>query len=76
MLRFVGTFAGAACATLALGLIFRWIDRKVTALVQWRVGPPWYQPLADDIASVAYWYQQEPHAAFPGFPGLEKRWPR
>ena len=35
-----------------------------------------YQPLADDIASVAYWYQREPHTAFPEFPSLEKRWPR
>ncbi len=35
-----------------------------------------YQPLADDIASVAYWYQKEPHAEFPKFPTLEKRWPR
>jgi hypothetical protein len=24
-----------------------------------------YLPLQDDIASVAYWYQTEPHAAFP-----------
>lgn len=35
-----------------------------------------YQPLADDIASVAYWYQQEPHAAFPALPDVKKRWPR
>lgn len=35
-----------------------------------------YQPLADDIASVAYWYQQEPHAAFPQLPALQQRWPR
>ena len=35
-----------------------------------------YQPLADDIASVAYWYQSEPHAPFPEFPTLEKRWSR
>jgi hypothetical protein len=35
-----------------------------------------YQPLADDIASVAYWYQKEPHAAFPELPGLARRWPR
>jgi len=35
-----------------------------------------YQALADDIASVAYWYQKEPHAKFPQFPPLEKRWPR
>ncbi len=35
-----------------------------------------YQPLADDAASVAYWYQAEPHAAFPAFPSLEARWAR
>jgi hypothetical protein len=35
-----------------------------------------YQPLEDDIASVAYWYQVEPHAPFPQFPPLEARWPR
>jgi len=27
-----------------------------------------YLPLQDDISSVAYWYQQEPHAAFPRLP--------
>jgi hypothetical protein len=27
-----------------------------------------YLPLQDDIASVAYWYQAEPHGAFPAFP--------
>ena len=29
------------------GLATQWVDRKVSALVQWRVGPPWYQPFAD-----------------------------
>ncbi len=29
------------------GLIFEWIDRKLLARFQRRVGPPWYQPLAD-----------------------------
>ena len=27
-----------------------------------------YLPLQDDIASVAYWYQAEPHAVFPPLP--------
>ncbi len=27
-----------------------------------------YLPLQDDISSVAYWYQAEPHAAFPPLP--------
>lgn len=35
-----------------------------------------YQPLADDVASVAYWYQKEPHTPFPAFPPLSQRWPR
>ena len=27
-----------------------------------------YLPLQDDVASVAYWYQKEPHAPFPKLP--------
>lgn len=34
-----------------------------------------YRRLEDDVASVAYWYQQEPHAPFPVLPDLHKRWP-
>ena len=30
-----------------------------------------YLPLQDDIASVAFWYQTEPHAKFPPLPGKE-----
>jgi NADH-quinone oxidoreductase subunit H len=33
--------------TACFGLVASWIDRKVTARIQWRVGPPWYQPLID-----------------------------
>ena len=33
--------------TGVLGLFFMWIDRKVTALIQSRMGPPWYQCYAD-----------------------------
>ncbi|WP_216841245.1 glycoside hydrolase family 172 protein [Acidobacterium sp. S8] len=51
-------------------------DLKVTiqALGWWPNGK--YQPLADDVASVAYWYQKEPHTPFPAFPPLSERWPR
>jgi len=31
------------------GLIFEWLDRKLLARFQRRVGPPWYQPLADMV---------------------------
>lgn len=46
----------------------------IQALGWWPNGR--YQPLADDIASVAYWYQTEPHAPFPEFPPLSERWAR
>ena len=51
-------------------------DLKVSiqALGWWPNGR--YQPLADDIASIAYWYQSEPHTPFPQLPSLEERWPR
>ncbi|MEO0074139.1 MAG: complex I subunit 1 family protein [candidate division WOR-3 bacterium] len=33
--------------TAATGMLLTWIDRFVSARVQWRKGPPVYQPLAD-----------------------------
>lgn len=49
---------------------------KVTiqALGWWPNGK--FQPLTDDIASVAYWYQKEPHASFPVLPPIHERWSR
>jgi len=35
-------------------------------------GPDGYLPLEDDLASVAYWYQLEPHNSFPELPPNEK----
>ena len=35
-----------------------------------------FQPLTDDICSTAYWYQAEPHAAFPAMPPPHERWSR
>ncbi|HVR25597.1 MAG TPA: glycoside hydrolase family 172 protein [Candidatus Polarisedimenticolia bacterium] len=37
----------------------------------WREGKT-YLPLMDDISSVAYWYQIEPHAPFPKLPEKEQ----
>jgi hypothetical protein len=31
-----------------------------------------YLPLQDDISSVAFWYQKEPHASFPKLPDKDK----
>jgi hypothetical protein len=51
-------------------------DLRVTiqALGWWPNGQ--FQPLADDIASVGYWYQAEPHAPYPKLPPVHERWPR
>jgi len=43
-------------------------DLRVTIqALGWRSGGR-YLPLQDDIASVSFWYQKEPHAAFPKLP--------
>jgi len=51
-------------------------ELKVTiqALGWWPNGK--YEPLRDDIASVGYWYQTEPHAPFPPMRPIHRRWTR
>lgn len=38
---------------LASGLIYEWVDRKMIAQLQNRIGPRWFQPLADFIKLLA-----------------------
>jgi hypothetical protein len=46
-------------------------DLKVTMqALGWRSGGR-YLPLQDDISSVAYWYQAEPHNPFPALPARD-----
>ena len=40
-------FAYGVVLTGVLGLFASWVDRKVTARVQYRVGPPLLQPAID-----------------------------
>ena len=57
--------------------MYRWhiddpirFDRDLKVTIQdlgWRPDGR-YMPLQDDIATVAYWYQSEPHATFPKLP--------
>jgi len=37
------------CLTAIIGLLTSWVDRKVTARLQYRVGPPVLQPLIDIV---------------------------
>ncbi len=50
VLRYVGlVIVLGFVLTVVIGLASSWIDRKVSARLQWRVGPPWYQPIADIV---------------------------
>jgi NADH-quinone oxidoreductase subunit H len=41
------------CFLLILGLIYEWVDRKLLAQLQNRIGPRWFQPLADVVKLLA-----------------------
>ena len=45
-------FPGFA-ATAVAGMLASWVERKLTARIQWRVGPPWYQSFADILKLLA-----------------------
>lgn len=57
--------------------LYRWhildpvrFEKDLSVTIQalgWRGGR--YLPLQDDISSVAFWYQAEPHSKYPEFPG-------
>ena len=49
-------------------------DRDLKVTIQalgWKEGGL-YKPLQDDMSSVAYWYQMEPHNPFPPLPGRDE----
>ncbi len=61
--------------------LYRWhiqdpvrFDKDLKVTIQdlgWRSGGR-YLPLQDDISSVAYWYQQDPHQPFPKLPSKDE----
>ena len=61
--------------------LYRWhitdpvrFDQDLRVTIQdlgWQSGGR-YLPLGDDISSVAFWYQTEPHAAFPVLPSRDQ----
>jgi len=53
--------------TAVIGLLASWVDRKVTARVQYRVGPPWYQGFADFLKLMGKETVVPEGARFTGF---------
>ncbi|MGC8976716.1 MAG: complex I subunit 1 family protein [Candidatus Ratteibacteria bacterium] len=49
IIYYFGYFILSFFALSIIGLFVSWIDRKITARIQWRIGPPWYQNFADFI---------------------------
>ena len=45
-------FPGGLCLLVA-GMAYEWVDRKLVARLQNRVGPRWFQPLADNVKLLA-----------------------
>ncbi|HML24511.1 MAG TPA: NADH-quinone oxidoreductase subunit H [Aggregatilinea sp.] len=45
-------FPGGLCLILA-GMAYEWVDRKLVARFHNRIGPRWFQPLADNIKLLA-----------------------
>jgi|UniRef100_A0A7V3PUJ3 NADH-quinone oxidoreductase subunit H len=45
--RLVLGFVASTIFVPVVGLVLTWVDRLVSARVQWRKGPPFYQPFAD-----------------------------
>jgi hypothetical protein len=82
-------YAGTVLATSAraeppiLWSLYRWhiqdainFDRDLKVTIQalgWNDDHSKYLKLSDYVASVAFWYQTEPHAPFPKLPRLEER---
>lgn len=58
----------------AMGLVVGWVDRKVTARIQWRTGPPWHQNFIDVLKLLLYKETLIPQGAskifFLGMPAL------
>ena len=56
-------FVAAATGTLVWGLALKWVDRKVTARVQWRVGPPACRPVKQGVRVVGGAFRELAQAA-------------
>jgi len=53
--------------TAVVGLLVSWVERKVTARIQWRKGPPWWQNFADFVKLIGKETIIPRHSSRPAF---------
>lgn len=53
VLQGIGYLVGGFVVAAVIGMFAHWFDRKITARVQWRVGPPFFQPVYDFVKLLA-----------------------
>jgi NADH-quinone oxidoreductase subunit H len=49
ILKGIGFLVIGFVVAAVIGMFAHWFDRKITARVQWRVGPPFFQPVYDFV---------------------------
>ncbi len=49
VLQAAGFLVGGFVVAAVVGMFAHWFERKITARVQWRVGPPFFQPVYDFV---------------------------
>jgi NADH-quinone oxidoreductase subunit H len=49
VLQAIGFLVGGFIVAAVVGMFAHWFERKITARVQWRVGPPFFQPVYDFV---------------------------
>ncbi len=49
VLQGIGFLVGGFVVASVVGMFAHWFDRKITARVQWRAGPPFFQPVYDFV---------------------------
>jgi NADH-quinone oxidoreductase subunit H len=49
VLQGIGFLVGGFVVASVVGMFAHWFDRKIAARVQWRVGPPFFQPVYDFV---------------------------
>ena len=59
---------------LLLGLAYEWVDRKLVARYQNRIGPRWFQPLADTFKLLSKEEVEQVHFKYLPYEDMAKKY--